>query len=845
MSNLEKNLNQLIREKIVIIDGSMGVLIQKENLNADDFGGEKYEGCNDYLVISKPDIIKKIHCEYLTAGADIIETNTFGANRLTLKEYGLENETRRINKEASLIAKQCVKQYRDKFVAGSIGPTNKSLTLSDSTNFDEMRDSYYEQIMGLVEGGCDLLFIETGHDTLNVKSAIISMKEAFRETGITIPFFLSASILLNGTMLAGQDIETFYISTKYSNPFAYGLNCAVGPKDMKDHIQLLSSISSMPTFIYPNAGLPNDKGEYDETPETFVKTIEYYVDNGWLNLVGGCCGTNPEHIKAISEMTRGKKPRQLIKKKELFSVSGVEKLYQDENIKLIIVGERTNVQGSRKFKRLIKNQNYDEALIIAKEQINKGAHIIDICVEDTSIDEIETIKTFFPKLSKSVKAPLMIDSTNPLALETALKFTQGKAIINSINLEGGKEKLDRIIPIIKKYGASTIVGVIDEEGMSITLEKKLSTAKRLYKLLVEEYKISPQDLIFDMLVFTVNAGNNETYYGSAKATIEAVKEFKSLYPDVMTVLGVSNVSFGLPQNGRETLNSVFLQQCVYAGLDLAIINPAMIKRYNTIDKEEIKLCEELIYNNNDDNLMRFVNYFRNKTEETNTESKSENLSPDEFIKRSLLTGNKNKLNENLDKLLTDKTPMHIISNILMQSMAYVGKLFGEGKLIVNEVLESAEVMKSAIEYLEPMLNKDNKANKKKVLLATVKGDVHDIGKNLVEIILSSNGYDVIDLGTKIDSTELIKAIREHNPDFIGLSGLLVKSAKQMIITAEDLTNENISIPIIVGGAALTENFASNDIQKAYNGKVFYAKDAMTGLSIINELSNSSMNGVLK
>ncbi len=836
--NTINKLNSILKERILVIDGAMGTLIQQQQLNASDFGGEEYEGCNDYLSLTKPDVIEYIHDEYLKAGADIIETNTFGANSIVLNEYNLSDKARQINYESCIIARKCADKYSDRFVAGAMGPTSKAISVTGGITFDEMMGSYYEQALGLIEGGCDLLILETSQDTLNVKAGIVAINKACLETGKQIPFFISGSILINGTMLAGQDIEAFYTSVRYSSPFAIGMNCATGPREMKDYLQILSEISDLPTFIYPNAGLPDEFGEYSETPEEFARIVENYIDRGWINIVGGCCGTAQKHIRLLKDLVSEKKPRTVVSKPKIFVVSGIDVVTPDPNVKPLLVGERTNVQGSRRFKKMIRNGSYEKAIGVAKQQVSNGASIIDVCVEDTAVDEIEVIDSLYPKLTRAVKVPIMIDSTTPEAVEHALKYCQGKSIINSINLEGGREKLDVIIPIIKRYGASAIVGMIDEEGMAVSYDKKITTANRLYKLLTEDYSISPQDLIFDMLVFTVDSGQNPMYKGSAGATIKAIKDFKTQYPNVMTILGISNSSFGLPPAGREVLNAVFLYHCVKVGLDMAIVNPAQLKRYTSLSEEEIQLTEDLIFDRNDKTLTNFIDYYRDKEKYSTSPVKS-SMTPEEAVEEAVISGDNTHLNKNIDELLKTYQPMDIINKFLMKGMDAVGDLFGEGKLIVTEVLQSAEVMKEAVSIIEPLLTAESLSEKKKILLATVKGDVHDIGKNLVNIILSSNGYDVIDIGTKVDSHTLIKAINTHKPDAIGLSGLLVKSAKQMVITAEDLNREGINIPIMVGGAAITENFVKNSVQAVYSADVFYSKNAMEGLKILKHLFNKS------
>ncbi|MDH5402303.1 MAG: homocysteine S-methyltransferase family protein [Candidatus Heimdallarchaeota archaeon] len=832
--NIESKLTEIMKKRILIIDGGMGTMIQRYNLRAEDFGGEQYEGCTDYLVETRPDVISEIHDEYLKVGSDIIETNTFGATSIVLGEYGLSENTYKLNLKAAKLAKEAAAKYENRFVAGSMGPTTKSIVVTQDITFDEMRDSYYPQALGLLEGGVDLFLIETAHDTLNIKAAYQAVKMAEEKVGIKVPILLSTSIAMAGRMLAGQDIDAFFSTINGLDIFAIGMNCAVGPKDLHEPLNSLNQLSEVPIFIFPNAGLPNDIGEYDETPEEFASQIGKYAEAGLLNLAGGCCGTTPEHIIKVKEAVEGKPPRQVGDLPKQFTVAGVDRLVPDDKIKPIVVGERSNVQGSRRFRELIRGGQFEEALEVSKQQVSSGSQILDICLEDTEFNEIEAINTYFPLLSKSIKLPLMIDSTSPDAVEAALKHTQGKAIINSINLESGFEKLERLIGIMKDYNAAAVVGLIDEiEGMALTLEKKKEVTTRFYDLLVNKYGIPPEDIIFDMLVFTVDSGNDEKLKGTSRATIDSIKWIKETYPQVSTILGISNVSFGLPPAGREVLNSVFFYHCVQAGLDLAIVNPATLMRYNTIPPEEIKMAEEILNSQSLEALTTFSNHFRDRDPSKDNVIARANMTPSESLESAIVNGTKTEVISDLDELLETMTPLEIINTVIMRGMGEVGILFEQAKMIVTEVLQSAEVVKLAISHLEPLMLTGETFTKKKVLLATVKGDVHDIGKNLVRIILESNGYAVVDLGIRIDSTQLIRAIQEHKPDAVGLSGLLVKSSRYMVSVAEHFKEENIDIPLLVGGAALTPKFVENEIKPAALGQVHYARDAMAGLSIVN------------
>ncbi|AIM16025.1 methionine synthase [Bacillus sp. X1(2014)] len=833
-------INQL-KKRILIMDGAMGTMLQRAGLTPKDFGGEEYEGCNEHLNLTAPSVIANIHREYLEAGADIIETNTFGATSLVLDEYGLGYKAYEINKIAAMLAvKEAAKASTDewpRYVAGSMGPTTKTLSVTGGTTFDALTAAYEEQAIGLIDGGVDLLLLETSQDMLNVKAGFSGIQRAFAKTGKTLPLFISGTIEPMGTTLAGQTIDSFYISIEHMNPVAVGLNCATGPEFMQDHIRTLSELATTAVSCYPNAGLPDEEGHYHETPETLAKKLADFAAHGWLNIVGGCCGTTPDHIRAIAETMKSYKPRE-VKHHSLHMVSGIEPLiYDDPTLRPIMVGERTNVIGSRKFKRLIAEGKFEEAAEIARAQVKGGAHVIDICLADPDRDELADMENFIKEVVKKVKVPLVIDSTDEKVIEKALKYSQGKAIINSINLEDGEERLEAIVPLIHRYGAAVVVGTIDEKGMGVTAERKLEIAKRSYELLVNKYKLKPQDLIFDPLVFPVGTGD-EQYIGSAQATVEGIRLIKEHLPGVQTILGISNVSFGLPPVGREILNSVFLYHCTQAGLDYAIVNTEKLERFASISKEEVKLAEDLLFKTTDETLAVFTDYYRDKKKEAKVTVPD--MSLEERLAYYIVEGTKEGLIPDLELALQKyPTPLDIINGPLMDGMKEVGRLFNDNQLIVAEVLQSAEVMKASVSFLEPYMEKgDVSASKGKVILATVKGDVHDIGKNLVDIILSNNGYEVIDLGIKVTPAELIKAIREEKPDIIGLSGLLVKSAQQMVLTAQDMKEAGIDLPILVGGAALSRKFTDTKIAKEYNGLVLYAKDAMSGLALANQLQST-------
>lgn len=835
-------LQQQLEKKILIIDGAMGTMIQNAQLSADDFGGEQYEGCNEYLTLTAPHVIKHIHEAYLQAGADIIETNTFGATSIVLDEYDLGHLALELNIEAAKLARKAADAYSTpewpRFVAGSMGPTTKTLSVTGGVTFEQLAAAYEEQARGLLLGGVDLLLLETCQDTLNVKAGFIGIMKAFAAVRKKVPIMISGTIEPMGTTLAGQTIESFFISVQHMKPFAVGLNCATGPEFMTDHLRTLASLADTAVSCYPNAGLPDEEGCYHETPEMLAKKIQRFAEKGWINIVGGCCGTTPEHIRAIAEAVRGIPPRPIPASFDVHAVSGIDPLIYDETMRPLFVGERTNVIGSRKFKRLIAEGKYEEAAEIARAQVKNGAHVIDICLADPDRNEQEDMEKFIQQVIKKVKVPLVIDSTDERVIECALTYSQGKAIINSINLEDGEERFAKVVPLLHKYGAAVVVGTIDEQGMAIGAERKLEIALRSYDLLVNKYGVSPRDIIFDPLVFPVGTGD-EQYIGAAKETIEGIRLIKERLPQCLTMLGISNVSFGLPPLGREILNSVFLYHCTQAGLDYAIVNTEKLERFASIPEEEVRLAEELLFNTNDETLNTFIQFYRNKMKEPK-KAKTE-LSLEERLANYVVEGTKDGLFADLEQALqTYADPLDIINGPLMAGMDEVGRLFNDNQLIVAEVLQSAEVMKAAVAFLEPYMEKKESSTKGKVLLATVKGDVHDIGKNLVDIILSNNGFHVIDLGIKVTPQKLIEAIQAEKPDIIGLSGLLVKSAQQMVVTAQDLRQAGISIPILVGGAALTRKFTENKIAPEYDGIVLYAKDAMEGLALANQLQQNEI-----
>ncbi|HCC57709.1 MAG TPA: methionine synthase [Solibacterales bacterium] len=877
MLNPEERLEALadaLATRVLVLDGAMGTMLQQANLTADDFGGAALEGCNEYLVKSRPDVVESIHRAYLEAGSDIIETNTFGGTALVLAEYNIANTAGELNLAAAKLARAAADAYskpgKPRFVAGSIGPTTKAITVTGGVTFPQLEQNFHDQARALLEGGVDLMLVETCQDTRNVKAALLAIQRLERETGRRIPVIVSGTIEPMGSMLAGQTADALYASIAHANLLAVGLNCATGPEFMTDHIRTLSDMANTRISCYPNAGLPNEEGLYLETPESLAVQLERFIKNGWLNIVGGCCGTTDAHIRAIAQMAEGKAPRAVRPAAHRTFFTGIDLVEADEAIRPLIVGERTNVIGSRLFKNLIADERWEEAVEIARRQVKNGAQVIDVCLQSTDRDEMADIPPFYEKLIRLIKAPIMIDTTDPRAVELALSYCQGKSIINSINLEDGEEKFELICPLARAFGAALIVGTIDEDkqqAQAFTRERKLAVAQRSVEILVSKFGIAPEDIIIDPLVFPCATGD-VNYIGGAVETIEGLRLIKQHIPHVKTTLGVSNISFGLPAAAREVVNSVFLYHCTKAGLDLAIVNAEKLERFASIPEHERKLAEQLLFNTppgaansldhdwrqqsaeekasiNQHHIAAIAEHFR--TAVAKQKQSAADMPLDQRLANYIIEGTKEGLIADLDRKRAEgAAPLDIINGPLMAGMSEVGRLFNNNELIVAEVLQSAEAMKAAVNHLEQFMEKADTASRGKIILATVKGDVHDIGKNLVEIILGNNGYEVVNLGIKVPPEQLIDAFRQYQPDAIGLSGLLVKSAQQMVITAGDLRTAGIGVPLLVGGAALSEKFTVNKIAPGYGQATFYAKDAMTGLRLLNEIMDpASREAVLE
>ena len=856
-----------IDDHIVIFDGAMGTSIQNYDLTPADYGGEQYQDCLDYLVISRPDIIREIHESFLRVGSEAVETNTFRSNRLTLSEHGLGDRVNEINRAAASIARAACDAIEAesgiaRFVAGSMGPSGKLPSGDDpdlsDISFDELADLFYEQAQGLVEGGADLLLLETSQDILEVKAAIYGINRAFADSGKRIPLQVQITLDVSGRMLFGTDIAGA-LTTLESLPIdVLGMNCSTGPEYMRQPIQYLIERSPFPISVLPNAGLPiNVDGEavYPMQPAPFSKMVGEFTRWG-VNVVGGCCGTTPEHLAKLYESVHGQTyhltlaeraelraptKRQIMHEPQASSGMTATRMMQNPGPTLI--GERVNSQGSRKVKRLLLEDDYDSIVAIAVGQVNGGAHMLDVAVALTERDdEKEQMQQLVKKLSMAVEAPLIIDTTEYDVAEAALALYPGRGIINGNNLENGRERIDSILPIAKKHGAAVLSMTIDEEGMAHTRDKKLAIAQRITDIALDDYGLSPEDLIFDDLTFPLTTGQEELR-NDAVETIEGIRLIKEQIPGVMTALGISNVSFGIGAAARGVLNSVFLYHAVKAGLDMAIVNPAHITPYFEIPQDQRKIAEDLIFNSDADALPRFIQYFEeNEVQLAGGEvvDPTADMSSEEALHWQIVHRKKKGVEALIDDILTRRDAVDALNNVLLPAMKEVGDKFGAGELILPFVLQSAEVMKKSVAYLEGFMDRVEGVSKGTVVLATVYGDVHDIGKNLVKTILSNNGYTVHDLGKQVPANTIIDKALEHKADAIGLSALLVSTSKQMPLIINELARRGLRIPVLVGGAAINRRFGRrilflDDSKEPYDAGVFYCKDAFEGLAVVDQL----------
>jgi len=839
------------RDRVLVYDGGMGATLEQFELSLED--DYRLPGrCHEALVLNRPDVIEGVHSSMLEAGAEVVETDTFQGSRLKLSEWGLEDHTLEINQRAAEIARRAAGEHR--FVAGSIGPTGFLPASDDPTlgqiRFHELVEVFTEQARGLVQGGADLIIIETAQDILEVKAAVLGAREAFKQTGRAVPIQCSVSLLpQGGKMLLGTDIGAVLTTLGALDVDVIGLNCSTGPEDMRDAIRFLGENSPLPVHCIPNAGLPlqgpNGETIFPEQPEPLAAVLGEFVERYGVSIVGGCCGTTPAHIAALVERCAGRTPGERPERGSvrLSSMMTSTPLVQDPRPTL--VGERVNSQGSRKAKEMLLADDYDGLVVVAEDQVTGGAHVLDVCVALTERqDEDEQMRETVKRISLTQPAPIQVDSTEPEVIETALEQIPGRAIVNSINLEAGRDKLDRVVPIAKAHGAALIALTIDEVGMAKTAERKLEVAQRITELCCDEHGLDPEALIFDCLTFTLTTGDDE-WKPSAIETIEGIRRVKSEIPGVKTSLGVSNVSFGVSLPARSVLNSVFLHHCVEAGLDLAMVNPNHITPYAEIPENERELADDLVFNRREDALEQFIAHFESKgpeTEEAGAGDPTEGMEPEEALHFHILRRKKDGVEDWIDRSVEKIGAVPTLNDVLLPAMKEVGDKFGAGELILPFVLQSAEVMKRAVAQLERYLDKIEGYTKGTVVIATVFGDVHDIGKSLVNTILTNNGYTVVDLGKQVPISNILEAAVEHDATAIGLSALLVSTSKQMPACVQELHSRGLEFPVLVGGAAINRNFglrilypngtASDDV---YEPGVFYCKDAFEGLAKMDQL----------
>jgi len=877
-----------LEQKVLVFDGAMGTSLQLQDLTAEHFGGEQYNGCNDYLVISYPKAVEKVHRSFLEVGVDVLETDTFRSNRITMAEYDLGERVIEINETAAKLAKRLADEYSTKpvgarssrptgtgsprpypqprFVAGSIGPSGKLPSANDpelsNVSFDELADVFREQAVGLIRGGVDVLLIETSQDILEVKAAITGIHQAFDETGVYLPIQAQVTLDTTGRMLLGTDVNAALTILEGLGIDVIGLNCSTGPEHMREPIRVLGENATLPVSCIPNAGLPlNVDGQavYPLEPEPYANDMYEFVTRHNISVVGGCCGTTPEHLRLLVEKLDNHPHPDRPHQSEPKLASAMSAVAMKQDPPPTLLGERCNAQGSRKFKRLLLEEDYDSILEIAREQVEFGAHALDIsCAVTERPDEVELMRKVVKKLEMGVDVPLVIDTTELDVLEVALKTAPGRCLINSTHLESGRDKADKIFTLAKQHNAAVIVLTIDEDGMAKKREHKLAVAKRIYDIAVNDHGLKPEDLVYDALTFTLATGDPE-FTESAIETIEGIRLIKENLPGVLTSLGVSNLSFGFSAHARPALNSIMLYHCVQAGLDMAIINPAHVTPYADISADEKELAEDLLFNRREDALQRYIEHYENitPTEQSSVADPTEGMTPEERLHWSIVHRHKEGVEADIDSLVPYPLPagekmaddkkrgenhvkaVEILNTVLLPAMKEVGDKFGAGELILPFVLQSAEVMKKSVGHLENYLEKVEGVSKGLVVIATVYGDVHDIGKNLVKTILANNGYDVIDLGKQVPAETIISKAAKVNATAIGLSALLVSTSKQMPLIVNELQRRGHKIPVLIGGAAINRRFGRRILQtedgELYEPGVFYCKDAFEGLETMDQL----------
>ncbi len=844
-----------VQERVVIFDGATGTNLQLANLNADDFGGIELEGCNELLVATRPDIVRELHRSFLEVGVDVVETNTFGAFPIVLAEYGLEQRAAELNLEAARLAREVASSYstpdRPRFVAGSMGPGTRFPTLGQ-ISYQQLEASYEVQARGLIEGGVDLIIIETVFDLLQAKAAINASRKAMKLLGRSVPIQVQVTVELTGRMLPGTEIGAALCALDAMQPDLIGMNCATGPAEMREPLRYLSEHSRIPISCLPNAGLPSvvdGKMHYDLTPEQLAGFHQSFVEELGVSVIGGCCGTTPEHLAAVVESCRDLAPLRRSPQHEPGAASIYSHTPFAQSTSFLVIGERTNANGSKRFREAMLGADWDTCVAIARDQLKEGAHLIDVCVDYTGADGVANMNEIASRFVTQSSVPLVIDSTEADVVEAALRWSGGRAVLNSVNLEEGDDpgtRLDRFLSLAKEYGAAVICTCIDTEGQARTADWKLRAARGIHDIAVERYGLEPSDLLFDPLVLPLSTGMEESRRDGIE-TLEGIRKIKQDLPGCYTVIGLSNVSFGLNPPARQVLNSVFLHECVEAGLDAAIVNAARILPLHKIDDHVREVCLDLIYDRRKegyDPLSELLKLFEGVTTAKRDAEDLSALPVEERLERRIVDGDRNGLEDDLEEAITQgNEPLAIINNFLLAGMKTVGELFASGEMQLPFVLGSAETMKAAVSYLEPKMERTEHTSKGVLVLATVQGDVHDIGKNLVDIILSNNGYEVRNLGIKIGISDMIAATEEHGADALGMSGLLVKSTLIMRDNLEELNRRGLShLPVLLGGAALTRTYVEKDLREIYKGRVFYGKDAFEGLRTMDRLMQITRGG---
>ncbi len=844
------NFLDTLKERIVVFDGAMGTNIQVQNLTPDDFGG--LDGCNEYLVVTKPEAVEKVHAGFLDAGCDVVETDTFGATSIVLAEYDIADKAYELNLKATQIAKRVASDYSKtdwpRWVAGSMGPTTKLPSLGH-VSFLDMKKSYYDQVRGLIDGGADLLIVETCQDLLQTKSALAAIFQYFEEINRRVPVIAQVTIEAFGTMLMGTEIGAALTALEPFPIDVIGMNCATGPKQMSENVRYLCQNSTLPVSVIPNAGIPENVGghaHYKETPESLAADLAHFARDLGVNIVGGCCGTTPAHLRAVVEAVSNLTPvGRRVQRLPAASSNFIQQPYLQDT-SFLIVGERVNASGSKKMRDLLSVEDWDGLVSLAKEQEREGAHVLDVNVDFVGRNGEADMHELASRLATNIKIPLMFDSTEWQKMEAGLQHAGGKCILNSTNYEDGVPRFAKVIELAKRYGASVVIGTIDEEGMARAADGKLKIAKRAFEQATNELELPATDIFFDPLALPISTGIEEDRR-NALETIEGIRRIKQELPGCFTILGVSNISFGLNPASRVVLNSVFLHDAVEAGLDAAIVNASKIEPLNRIGERELQVARELIYDQRKfegdvctyDPLTEFTKLFEGvKAKGSKKASKGETV--EERLKNHIIDGEKIGLEGELRSALEKYSALDIVNNILLEGMKVVGDLFGSGQMQLPFVLQSAEAMKAAVRFLEPFMEKKGGATTKgTMVLATVKGDVHDIGKNLVDIILTNNGYKVINLGIKQPIENILQAHEEHHADAIGMSGLLVKSTLIMKENLELMNERGINVPVVLGGAALNRRYVDDDLRPLYKGQLFYARDAFAGLHTMDKLANGN------